>query len=67
MTDKEKIAILAAAVAGLLHEVGDSDVRLGDDGYLLGFHDESIVVDGEPVATGVTKAKIVYFGAEEER
>lgn len=67
MTDNEKIAALAAAVAGLLHEVGDTEVRLGEDGYILGCRDGVVTIDGEPVATDVSRPRIRYFGMEEER
>lgn len=67
MTDKEKIEVLAAAVAGLLHEVGEDVVRMGVDGDVVGYVDGAIVVDGEFVAAGVKQPKITYFGAEEAR
>lgn len=67
MTDAEKVTVLAAAVAGLLHEVGDDAVRLGADGYIVGCHDGVVVVDGEAVASDVQRPTIVYFGEEEPR
>ena len=51
MTKRETIDALAAAVAGLLAERGDSCVRLGDDGYIVGVEDGEVHIDGEPVAS----------------
>lgn len=67
MTTNEKIDALAAAVAGLLHEVGTDAVRLGRDGYIIGYHDGAIDIDGEPIVPGVTPAEIQYLGEEEPR
>ena len=67
MTKDEKIEALAMAVAGLLHEVGTDAVFLGRDGYIIGFHDGAIDIDGEPIVPRVTPAEIHYLGEEEDR
>lgn len=50
MTDEEKIRTLAEAVAGLMAVIGADDIRLGRDGYMIGYHDWQLTIDGEPVA-----------------
>ena len=67
MTTNEKIDALVAAVAGLLHQVGTDAVRLGAGGYIIGFHNGAIDIDGEPIVPEVTPAEIHYLGEEEPR
>lgn len=67
MTRDEKIEALAAAVAGLLREVGPDAVILSRDGYIIGYHDGSICIDGAPIVETVTPAEIHYLREEEDR
>lgn len=61
LRSEETAAALAAAVAGLLAEIGEDAVRLGIDGQIVGIHGGDLCVDGEVIASGVTPARIVRF------
>jgi hypothetical protein len=51
---------LAAAVAGLMAEIGADDIRLGQDGYIVSHRDGCLAIDGEPVADRVTAPSVLY-------
>lgn len=67
MKTSDKLELLGMTVAGLLHEVGTDAVRLGDNGYIIGHHDGTITVDGEPILDLKARAQVRFLGEEEER
>lgn len=67
MKTDDKLHLLGMTVAGLLHEVGTDAVRMGDNGYIIGHHDGTITVDGEPILNLKVLTQVRYLGEDEER